>query len=229
MVKKHVSMDLVLQLQRTLGFIIDLDGTILDSFDAHVKAWERVLEEYGVSRTRAEIIAPFGKPTPVIASILLGIDDHDQELISDITRLKAQYFIEQIPAIDLFPGTRAVLDKLHSRHKKLCIASSSPNITIEAVIATLDLGSLIDAFVGLSDVANSKPDPEMILKSVAKLGLDPADCIVVGDTIYDIKAGNAAGCFTIGVLTGNSSQDLMKQADAGIVLVDFATLQGYRQ
>jgi len=225
MAKKRRPGELVLQLTKARGFILDMDGTILDSFDAHVKAWERALEERGVSRTRDEIIAPFGKPTPTIASILFGTDD--PELISTITKLKAQYFIEQIPTIDLFPGTRAVLNALHALDKKLCIASSSPNITIKATITTLDLGSLIDAYIGLNDVTNSKPDPEMILKGVAKLGLDPVDCIVIGDTVYDIKAGNAAGCFTIGVLTGNSTRDLMEQGGAGAVLDDFATLQGY--
>ena len=227
MVKKQRPGDLALRLKNALGFIIDLDGTILDSFDAHVMAWERVLEEQGVSRTREEIIAPFGKPTPVIASILLGTDD--QELISDITKLKAQHFIKEIASIQLFPGARLVLDALRAHVKKVCIASASPNIVIEAVIASSELGSCIDAYVGLDDVVYSKPDPEMIIKSAAMLGIDPADCIVIGDTIYDIQAGNAAGCFTIGVLTGNSTQDILIKAGAGAVLADFATLQEFLQ
>jgi len=228
MTKKSRSRDLVTRLRRALGIIIDLDGTILDSFDAHVTAWTRVLEEYGVNRKREEIIAPFGKPTPVIASMLFDTDD--KEFISIITKKKADYFIEQIPTITLFSGTLAVLEALHERGKKLCIASSSPNITIETTISMLGLGVLIDAYIGLNDVATSKPDPEMIFKSAEKLGLDPAACIVVGDTIYDIQAGIAAGVsFTIGVLTGNSNQDILEQAGAGAVLADFATLQRYLQ
>jgi HAD superfamily hydrolase (TIGR01509 family) len=225
MTKKRQSGDLVLRLKNALGLILDMDGTLLDSFNAHVTAWERVLDDRGVNHTREEILAPFGKPTPVIASILFATDD--QDLIQSITRSKARYFIEQIPSIELFPGTRAVLEALHAGEKKMCIASSSPNITIETTISELGLGSLIDAFVGLNDVTSSKPDPEMIFKSAARLHLDPADCIVIGDTIYDIQAGNAAGCFSIGVLTGNSTRGLMEQAGAGAVLDAFAKLQEY--
>lgn len=203
-----------------------MDGTILDSYDAHAKVWSRILKEHGVTTfTREEIVAQFGKPTPVIASILLKNDDKD--FIAAIAARKASFFLEEIPSIRLFPGTREVFEALKRAGKKICIASSSANIAIENVLKKLHLEMLVDAFVGLNDIKNSKPDPEMILKSAAKLGLDPKDCIVVGDTIYDVKAGNGAGCFTIGVLTGNMSLEVLQSAGAGVILPDISKLLDY--
>jgi membrane protein len=201
---------------KATGIILDMDGTILDSYDTHYRAWDRILGEYGLHYTREEVISQFGKPTTTIAGILFKSDDKD--LIARITKRKAEYFIEEMPRMHLFPGTREVLTALKARGKKTCIASSSSNVAIASVIADLDLSGLIDAFVGLNDITNGKPDPEMIFKSCERIGLTPADCIVVGDTEYDIKAGNAAGCFTIGVLTGNFTEDRLIAAGAGAVL-----------
>ncbi len=214
--------DLANRFSRASGIILDMDGTILDSFDAHYRAWNRILGEHGFHYTRDEVIAQFGKPTTTIAGVLLKSDDNG--LIARIAKRKAEYFIAEMPRMQLFPGTREVLTALKARGKKTCIASSSSNVAIARVIADLDLSGLIDAFVGLNDITNGKPDPEMIFKSCERIGLAPADCIVVGDTEYDIKAGNAAGCFTIGVLTGNYTADRLVVAGAGAILPAVADL-----
>jgi HAD superfamily hydrolase (TIGR01509 family) len=210
-------------MSRAAGFILDMDGTILDSYNAHYRAWDRILNEHGLHYTREEIIAPFGKPTPVIAGILFKSDD--KEFITHITKRKAQYFMDEIPSMQLFPGTRDVLAKLKARGKKMCIASAGPNASIAKVIADFELSGFLDAFVGLGDITKSKPDPEMIFKSCERISLTPSECIVVGDTEYDIKAGNAAGCFTVAVLTGgNFTREQLVAAGAGAILPHFGSL-----
>ncbi len=205
------------RLTSAAGVILDMDGTILDSYEAHYQAWNRILGEHGLHHTRGEIVAQFGKTTTTIAAILFKSDD--KEFVARVTKRKAEYFIEQIPRMALFPGTRDFLTVLKARGKRTCIASSSSNAAIAKVIDGLGLSGLIDAFVGLDDIKNGKPDPEMILKSCDRLGLAPADCIVVGDTEYDVKAGNAAGCFTIAVLTGgNFTGAQLVAAGAGAIL-----------
>jgi HAD superfamily hydrolase (TIGR01509 family) len=211
------------RVSKATGIILDMDGTILDSYDAHYRVWDRILREHGLRYTRGEVIAQFGKPTTTIAGILFKSNDKD--LIARITKRKVEYFMEQTAHMELFPGTRDVLAALKARGKKTCIASSSPNMAIARVIADLDLSGLIDAFVGLGDIKKGKPDPEMIFKSCERIGLAPADCIVVGDTEYDVKAGNAAGCFTVAVLTGgNFTREQLLAAGAGEILPDFGSL-----
>nr|MDO8088072.1 HAD family phosphatase [Candidatus Sigynarchaeum springense] len=215
--------NIVTCLSSAAGVIMDMDGTILDSYEAHYKAWHRILGEHGLGYTRDEIVAQFGKTTTTIAGILFKTDD--KEFIARVTKRKAGYFIEQIPRMNLFPGTRDVLAALKARGKKTCIASSSSNAAIASVIDGLGLSGLIDSFVGLDDIKNGKPDPEMIFKSCDRLGLAPARCIVVGDTEYDVKAGNAAGCFTIAVLTGeNFTGEQLVAAGAGAVVPSIADL-----
>ncbi|MBN2150582.1 MAG: HAD family phosphatase [Candidatus Lokiarchaeota archaeon] len=211
------------RISNAAGVILDMDGTILDSYESHYRAWNRILGEHGYHYTREEIVAQFGKPTTTIAAILFKSDD--KGFIARTTRRKVEYFLEQIPRMALFPGTLDVLSALKAHGKRACIASSSSNVAIARVIDGLGLSGLIDAFVGLEDITNGKPDPEIIFKSCGRLGLAPSSCIVVGDTEYDVKAGNAAGCSTIAVLTGeNFTREQLVAAGATIVIPTIADL-----
>jgi HAD superfamily hydrolase (TIGR01509 family) len=170
-----------------------------------------------VSRTKEEVVSQFGKPTPVIAATLLG-PGRDPESISAIAQQKAAYLFDEIPDLDLFPGTKDLLGKIKASGRMTAIASSSPARTIDAVIEARGLHDLVDTRVGLDEIINAKPDPEMILVAAAALGLDPAQCVVTGDTVYDIEAGRAAGCFTVGVATDNFTRQQLAAARADLVL-----------
>jgi HAD superfamily hydrolase (TIGR01509 family) len=199
------------------GFIFDLDGTLLNSHEAHYRAWDRALQEHDVHKTKEEIVSQFGRPTPTIAVTLLG-PDSDPEIISAIAREKAAYVLAEIPTLDLFPGAKELLRKIKAAGKKIAIASSSLARTIDAVIDAHELRALVDTRIGLDEITNAKPDPEMILAAAAALGLEPARCVVTGDSLYDIGAGRAAGCFTVGVATGSFSRQQLAAARADLVL-----------
>jgi beta-phosphoglucomutase len=199
------------------GFIFDMDGTILNSHEAHYNAWDRVTRDYGFHYEKEDIVAQFGKTTAAIATILCK--NEDPTMIREISEAKEAYFIDEIPAIQLFDGVIDVFTALKVKNKLTCIASSNNNLAIEKIIKQFGLEQVVGGFIGLDDISRGKPDPEMIVKSAAKLGLDPATCIVIGDTIYDIQAGIAAStCFTIGVLTGTTTSVSLQSAGAGMVL-----------
>jgi phosphoglycolate phosphatase-like HAD superfamily hydrolase len=72
-------------------------------------------------------------------------------------------------------------------------------------MSTYKWDAISKGYIGLDDITHSKPDPEMIKKSIAKLDLSPSECVTIGDSIYDIEAGNRAGTKTIAVCTGNNT------------------------
>ncbi|NMC06904.1 MAG: HAD family phosphatase [Candidatus Lokiarchaeota archaeon] len=213
---------LVAAIRAAKGFIFDMDGTILDSQEAHYRSWDRATRDHGFPHDRGEIFAEFGKTTEAITIALCpGAGTRD---VASISRLKESLFFEDIPSLVLFGGITVLFATIKERGKRICIASSNDNRTIDAIIHHVKLHEVIDGFTGLDDITRGKPDPEMIVTSAAKLHLAPGDCVVVGDTPYDIMAGNAAGCFTIGVLTGTFSRDQLVTAGAGAVLPTAAGL-----
>jgi beta-phosphoglucomutase-like phosphatase (HAD superfamily) len=209
-------------IQQAKGIIFDMDGTILDSQEAHYRSWDRATRECGFPHPKADILAQFGKTTEAITIALCpAADAHEITMISNA---KETYFLDEIPALALFKGITTLFATIKQAGKRICIASSNGDLAIEKILRHFQLDRVVDGFTGLDDIARGKPDPEMIVKSAVKLGLVPKDCIVVGDTAYDVIAGNAAGAFTVGVLTGTFTRDRLIAAGAGAVVPAAADL-----
>jgi pyrophosphatase PpaX len=81
-------------------------------------------------------------------------------------------------------------------------------------------------FIGVDDVQKSKPDPEMVLKSIEKLGMFPYQTVMIGDSTYDILAGKAAGAMTIAVCTKHSA-DVFQKIGADIILDSITNLKEF--
>jgi HAD superfamily hydrolase (TIGR01509 family) len=209
-------------MSEVLAYILDIDGTLLDSHPGHLRAWRTLAEEYGHRHPDDYIVAQFGQPTPAIARILLGTDD--EAIIKAASARKAQLFIELIPTLELFGGVRGTLGTLHALGRPVVLASSNFNPVIEAMVAHFGLGPLIAGFIGLGDIHHGKPHPEMPLKAAALAGAAPTDCVMVGDTQYDVLAGRAAGMHTVAVCTGNVKGADWVQWAPDLVLEHFAEL-----
>ncbi len=213
-------------LSKARGFIFDIDGTIMDSHEGHYHAWDRTTRAHGATYTKDQIIKHFGKTTAQIAIELLHLTD--PAIIERVSREKASYFLEEIPSLKLFDGVPEVFTKVKTQGARLCLASSNERDVIEKIMTDFDLGPLVDAFVSLDDITKGKPDPEMILKSAQKLHLDPRDCVMIGDTIYDIQAGQRAGCgTTVAVLTGVFTREQLDPQKPSLILPHVKDLLQY--
>ncbi|MHA1732477.1 MAG: HAD family hydrolase [Promethearchaeota archaeon] len=182
------------------GWMFDVDGTIMDSHEGHYRAWNRTTRAHGRAYDHAQIVRQFGKTTYEIARALLGHLSHEELLA--VSDEKAGYFLEEVPRLQLFPRAREVFERLKASGKAVCLASSNVRVVLERVVEAQELGSLVDAYVGLDDISRGKPDPEMILASAKAIGVPADECVVVGDSIYDLQAGKRAGARTVAVLTG---------------------------
>jgi phosphoglycolate phosphatase len=213
-------------LKSVKGFIFDIDGTIMDSHDGHYHAWDRTTRAHGATYTKEQIVKHFGKTTAQIAIELLHLTD--PTIIENVSREKASYFLEEIPSLKLFDGVIDVFKKVKKNGARLCLASSNEKNVIEKIIQDFKLGPLVDAFVSLDDITKGKPDPEMILKSAQKLALDPRECVMIGDTNYDIQAGQRAGCgTTVAVLTGVFTREQLETQKPSLILPHVKDLLQY--
>jgi HAD superfamily hydrolase (TIGR01549 family) len=126
----------------------------------------------------------------------------------------------------VFPGVPEIFDALRRRGLSTALATSSDEKHLKATLtsAGLDLTKLTDLVVTKSDAGESKPSPDIVVAAVEKLGLSAAACAMVGDTVYDAQACQAAGVMFFGLLSGGTSESEMLDAGAIAVWQDIAHL-----
>lgn len=208
------------------GYIFDIDGTLLDSTPAHLNAWKRALKEAEISRDDSEILSLFGKPTKVIAEILLNQASVDPAKSQAIAQNKTKYFVESIPSIPLFPAVQEILSLLHQNGYKITFASANYNFIIEKMMTVFGWYSISEGFIGVDDVKHSKPDPEMLHLAMKKMKTAPEESVIIGDSEYDILAGKAANVMTVAVCTKHPP-DVFLDLQADIVLDEIGDLLQY--
>ena len=182
--------------------IWDLDGTLINSVAYHWQAWRAVMEAENFNFTYAQFVADFGKRNDEILRGYFGPELPDREVARLALEKEEKYrALIRTQGLDLLPGGRFWLEKLKADGWRQALGTSAPRGNIDAVFAATDIAPLFDAVMSSDEVKQGKPAPDVFLAAAAKLGTDPARCIVIEDAPAGIEAGRRAGMFTIGVLT----------------------------
>ncbi len=187
------------------GFLFDIDGTLLDSRPAHTRAWQRTLAAHGILKKETEIHYDFSATDPDVVRTLF--DTADPNLINQISREKNDFFIEEIPNIPRFPKVPEILDRIHSDHIPICFVSSNYDRILGLMMEAYDWDEISVGFIGIDAVTHAKPDPEMVNLAIKKIRRTSSECVMVGDSPADIKAGKAAGTHTIAIVSNAYSPE----------------------
>lgn len=208
---------------RFKAVVLDMDGTLVDSSEAHLKAWAKAAEALGVEVSRAKIRSEFGKSSIDMAKAFLP-----RSRMLEAARfagLKDRIFMEQcLDLVKPISGTHEVLKALRKMGLKTAVASSNPRMLIAEVLDRTRMIQYIDVIVGSEDVSRGKPHPDIVEEAVRRLSVKPCETVYVGDTVYDVEAGRSAGVFTVAVLTGVSSRDELENAYPDIIVEDLTIL-----
>lgn len=191
--------------------IFDVDGVLIDSYQAHFESWLRMFGEHGVSFTEEEFRKTFGRTSHDIIATLYGADLSDEEIRAWDDRKEALYrdiIRENFPAID---GAVELLDDLQGAGFKLGVGSSGPPENIQLTLECLNRAKLFDAVVTRVDVTRGKPDPQVFQIVGERLGAEPAQCVVVEDAPAGIEAANRAGMASV-ALTGTATRTELAHA-----------------
>jgi HAD superfamily hydrolase (TIGR01509 family) len=191
------------------GFILDIDGTLLDSTPAHLKAWQSILHEVGLNKSDAQILQHFGKRTEQIAGDLFQTEVSSKQ-INYIAEQKTLHFFDEIEKVPLFDQVQEILTMIHAQKGKICFVSNNRSMIVKKIIAAKKWNLISVGGIGTDDVVNEKPHPEMIFKALEMIQTSPSKSVVIGDSFVDIEAGNAAGVKTIAVCTQHSSEEFQK-------------------
>lgn len=210
------------------GMLFDIDGTLIDTNPAHLEAWRRAFKRLGYEVPAERIGVEIGKGGDKLVPSILG-NEADKRQGEGLRKAQKEEFlaIAKRQHFRVFPGLPELFRALKNRGIRTALATSSDDKQLDGTLtsAGMDLRSMADVVVTKSDAGASKPDPDVVEVAVEKLGhLSPAQCAMVGDTIYDAQACQAAGVAFIGVLSGGTSESALVEAGARGVFRDIAHL-----
>ena len=188
--------------QTSHAVIFDMDGVLCDTIPLHLAGWERIAQRLGV-RLKPEDIETFrGRSRDGCLALLLersGLEPDEAERAA-LLEAKNRDFLERVARLgpdDLTPGARRLIDALRARDVPLAVASSSRNT--RTVLGRLGIRDAFDAIVDLTDVPVSKPAPDLFLAAAGRLGVGPAQCVVIEDSAAGVQAARSAGMHVVGV------------------------------
>ena len=183
------------------AILFDIDGTLVDSNDAHVEAWHRAFSADGHAFSRHQIHAQVGKGGDnLVPSLLPNVSAEVQERLAEAEG--EIYRREYMPKVEPFEGATEVLKRLAERGHTLVLASSASRAEVDHYVELLDADGLISGTTSKDDVARSKPCPDIFAAALDLTGGLAATAIVIGDTPYDVIAARRAGIDSIAVLSG---------------------------
>jgi HAD superfamily hydrolase (TIGR01509 family) len=209
------------------GMIFDIDGTLVDTNPAHVEAWRRAFGRTGFHVPTERIVPEIGKGGDKLVPSILG-REAEERFGEALRKAQKEEFlsIAKRQRFRVFPGVPELFRSLRERRIRTALATSSDDKHLDATLASadIDLRSLAEVVITKSDAPSSKPAPDLVVAAVEELNLPAAQCAMVGDTIYDGQACQAAGVVFLGVLSGGSTETALLEAGARAVWRDVAHL-----
>jgi HAD superfamily hydrolase (TIGR01509 family) len=223
-----------LDLSRVRALCFDVDGTIADTDDHLVARLAAALDALPlVSGRRAERLARqivMGAETPVHAAYALldqlGLDMPVSRLRARLAAIRARgadpsgtrnpQAADEVPH-EMMAGVQEMLKTLAARYPMSTISTGAAP-RVERFLEHYGVRDLFKVVVGAQTTRRMKPHPEPLLFAAARMGVDPAECLMIGDTTIDIRTGLAAGAQTVGVLCGFGTEAELRRTGAGLIL-----------
>jgi beta-phosphoglucomutase len=192
--------------------IFDLDGVLVSTDEFHYRAWQRLADEEGLpfDREANHRLRGVGRMESLEILLERSPRPYTPEAKAALADRKNRYYRESLTALsprDVLPGVREILRGLKARGVKVAVASSSRNAP--EILRRAGLAEAADATTDGNDITRSKPDPEVFRLAAERLGLAPAECLVVEDAGSGVEAAAAAGmrCLAIGAAAGHPQAD----------------------
>ena len=185
------------------AILFDMDGVLIDAKDWHYDALNRALEHFGYTISLESHLSTFdGLPTRKKLKMLTKARGLPASLQEFINALKQSYTLEisHQRCKPVFHHQYA-LSKLKGESYRLAVCSNSVRQSVEAMMRLSALDRFLDLLVSNEDVGNAKPDPEMYITAMDKLGVAPSECLILEDNDHGIEAAMASGAHLLRIGT----------------------------
>ena len=204
------------------GILFDLDGTIVDSREAYLEAARTAFTALG--REPLENLAALEIPKKLEQGIpIIDLVGKNAKDFLDVY-LKKYYSVTKKLTRPI-PNAEATLEAL-SRKAKLALITMRfvPKAAIVEELTQFKLARLFTYVVTATDTREPKPSPEALISAVKVLDINMCDCVIVGDSVVDVKAGKSAGAQTVAVLSGLYSREELARENPDLILKDISEL-----
>lgn len=199
------------------GVLLDVDGTLVISNDAHAQAWVEAFAAFGYE-VKFEQVRPLigmggDQIVPKFAPGLSGKEGKGKEIADRRKEVIINKFGPNLVAAN---GTRQLILKLQAQGLQLLIATSASTEELSVLLKAAEVDDLLspDQAVSSSDADASKPDPDVVEAALSKLELQPNQVLMLGDTPYDIESANQAGVEVIAFRCGDFDDSQLEGAIA---------------
>jgi len=217
-----------LDLTRIRAICFDIDGTLSDTDSLWVGRFERAMQPLQILLPKQRmhsiarrLVMELETPGNLAYEILdrLHLDDEAARLFSLVSRRRKDstgHFL-------LEAGIRAMLEELRSRFP-LAVVSARGERSTHSFLEQFDLAPFFRAVATAHTCDHTKPHPDPLIWAASQMGVPTDECLMVGDTTVDIRAGIAAGAQTTGVLCGFGTRRELERAGADLILANTADL-----
>ncbi|MCM0597342.1 HAD family hydrolase [Periweissella fabaria] len=202
------------------NYFFDFDGTLADSGQTAILATQAAFRDYDLAVPDEDAIAYFmGVPIEVsFKKLAPDAEFTDYEFKALLAIFRSYYKQMESSNLTLFPHIEKVLKQLHDEGKQLFVVSSKHSAALIRNLEQLEIDQYFDAVLGSDQVKKFKPAPDGLLFLLKKYHLDPNKSVMIGDAIFDLQMGQAAGVATCAVTWGtHSKKELVVQEPTFVV------------
>jgi beta-phosphoglucomutase len=207
------------------AFLFDLNGTMIDDMQYHIKAWHRILNDLGANisleRMKEEC---YGKNGELLDRMFPGRFSEAEKQSMSMGKEK-KYQEQYKPYLALLPGLDAFLKEAYESGIKMAIGSAAIMFNIDFVLDNLNIRSYFDALVSADDVQKSKPDPETYLSCATMLKCNPEDCIVFEDAPKGVESAQRAGMKAVVITTLHEPHEFESYNNVLICVKDYTDIR----
>lgn len=186
----------------TRAVILDVDGTLVDSNDAHAQAWVDALAELGRPIVFERVRPLIGMGGDKVLPELTGLSQDSPEG-KRLGERRAEIFQRRfLPVLKPLPGARPLLERMRAQGLTLVVASSAQEDELKVLLEIAGASDLVQETTSGSDADRSKPDPDIVRVALEGAGSPAAETLMIGDTRYDIEAAAKVGVRTVAFRSG---------------------------
>jgi HAD superfamily hydrolase (TIGR01549 family) len=201
--------------------IFDLDGTLVDSNELHVLAWQETFRHFGKEIPLERLREQIGKGGDQYLPVFLS-EREMREFGKQADEYRGEIFKKKYLAqVRPFPKVRELFERVRVDGKKIALASSGKEDEVRHYEKLLDVEGLADSMTTADQVAHSKPKPDVFIAALRTLGsVSPVEAIAIGDTPYDVEAAKKIELPVVGMLCGGFSEQVLRDEGAVAIFRD---------
>ena len=194
------------------GVIFDIDGTLVDSNDAHAQSWVDTFAEAGYD-VPFDVVRPLiGMGADKLLPKTIGVK-HDSEEGKKLIKRRSEIFRKKyLPTLRPLEGSRALVLRVRADGLKAIVATSAKDEELQGLLKAAEVADLMEEKATASDAKRSKPDPDIVEAAIEASGISPRNLVMIGDTPYDIEAATRAKVRTIAFRSGGWSDTHLRGA-----------------